>query len=284
MEPILFTGMHRSGTSLIGRLADAMGLFSGKSKDINEESLFFLQINIWLLDQCGSRWDNPEPIKDLWYVDEALELAERRVRSLFRSPRSISYLGLRNYLHHKSVSSIDMPWGWKDPRNIYTLKFWRRMFPTMKIVFIERHGVDVAASLRDRARKTLTRAQNRPAITTGIVWPFREIPRLLDSPRCYRLEGGLELWAEYQRHAASVIKSLPPDRALCLRYEDLLENPLPHIRALAEFCSLNAGADKLEALTRSIDAGRAYVYRNTPELQDFAQRNRKALEEFRYSV
>jgi hypothetical protein len=60
--PIVIIGMHRSGTSMVTRMLESLGLFVGARKDSNCEARFFQRINRWLLDQTGSSWDNPQPI------------------------------------------------------------------------------------------------------------------------------------------------------------------------------------------------------------------------------
>src|SRR3954449_9453301 len=71
--PVIFIGMHRSGTSMLGRLLEELGMFFGTRKDENNEALFFQEMNNWLLTQCGGRWDNPGPFKDFfWHSDEAV--------------------------------------------------------------------------------------------------------------------------------------------------------------------------------------------------------------------
>ena len=47
-EPIIITGMHRSGTSLLTNFLSDCGVFMGKSLDGNYESVFFQRINIQL--------------------------------------------------------------------------------------------------------------------------------------------------------------------------------------------------------------------------------------------
>ena len=59
ISPIIITGMHRSGTSLLAKLAKDLGLFAGTKLDPNCESIFFQQLNIWLLQLAGANWSNP---------------------------------------------------------------------------------------------------------------------------------------------------------------------------------------------------------------------------------
>ena len=40
-KPIIITGMHRSGTTLIVKLLENNGVYFGSYKDSNKESIFF---------------------------------------------------------------------------------------------------------------------------------------------------------------------------------------------------------------------------------------------------
>ncbi len=70
--PIIFTGMHRSGTSMIGRMLEELGLFVGLRKDENNEALFFQEMNEWLLHQCGASWDDPTQLREYFWRNEAV--------------------------------------------------------------------------------------------------------------------------------------------------------------------------------------------------------------------
>ena len=63
--PILITGMHRSGTTLMVKLLRKLGYFPGHRLDSNLESTFFQRLNEWVLKRSGGAWDNPLPIKNL---------------------------------------------------------------------------------------------------------------------------------------------------------------------------------------------------------------------------
>ncbi len=48
-HPIIISGMHRSGTSLLSRIIEKTGVFLGKYKQRNNESLYFLQLNRYIM-------------------------------------------------------------------------------------------------------------------------------------------------------------------------------------------------------------------------------------------
>ena len=276
-DPIIFIGMHRSGTSMLGRLLEGLGLFVGKQKEKNNEAVFFKQLNDWVMMQCGARWDMPGAMQYLWNNDELLTWVDDYMRYLLDSPRATQFIGLRRYLSMGGITKLTMPWGWKDPRNTFTLPMWLRIFPEAKVVYIERHGVDVAQSLRVRSRKGF-------ASTTRIYRKYRPFVVLrpkrggfIESPRCASLEGGFSLWQEYTDQATEMMRQLPTYRVFKLRYEKVLEDPVLHLRESAEFCGLDVTDHRLEALTAGINIDRAYSYLNNSELQEFTSNHQSVL-------
>jgi hypothetical protein len=254
---------------MLGRLLEEAGLFVGTRKDENNEALFFQQINTWLLGQCGVRWDAPAASSYLLRHEKGLPWIESYIRNLLDSPRSIQFLGWRRYFAG-GMKSLNAPWGWKDPRNTFTLPIWLRVFPQAKIICIERHGVDVAQSLRvreatnfDQAVKTFTRY--RP-----LIFLRPKGGGFVESPRCTVLDGGFSLWKEYTAQARAMIEQLPKDRSLALRYEDVLENPLRHLRESADFCELDVTDQRLREVIAGIRVERLHSYASDPELRQFA--------------
>ena len=67
IKPIILIGMHRSGSTMLSKIIQKLGVFVGADLDKYAESLFFQQINEWLLLQTRCSWDNPSNIK---YIDD----------------------------------------------------------------------------------------------------------------------------------------------------------------------------------------------------------------------
>jgi hypothetical protein len=276
-DPVIFIGMHRSGTSMLGRLLEELGMFFGARKDENNEALFFQDLNEWLLGQCGARWDTPAAFKEyFWRNDEVIKWTELYIRNLLASPRCIQFLGARRFVSG-GIGSLDTPWGWKDPRNTFTLPVWLRIFPNARVVSIERNGVDVAQSLRAREIKMLEEA---PGFYRKNRLAFFLRPRrsgFAHSPRCLVLEDGFSLWEEYTSQAAAMIAQLPADRMLALRYEDVLENPVKWLGESAAFCGLKVSKTQLDSAVKNIKADRAKAYESNAELTNFAAGRSEAL-------
>lgn len=283
-NPVIFIGMHRSGTSMLGRLLEELGMFFGTRKDENNEALFFQKLNDWLLTQCGGRWDNPGPFKDFfWHSDEAVKWTETYIRNMLASPRAIQFLGARRLLSG-GIANLDEPWGWKDPRTTFTLGMWLKIFPDAKVVSIERNGVDVAQSLRTREIKILEDAQQYYQRYRALFFIRPRRAGFANSPRCLSLENAFSLWQEYTAAADTAIAALPRERTLTLRYEHVLSDPVRWLTEVAAFCGLNASSAGINETVKSIRADRAQAYESDAELKKFAAGHAEALAARGYSI
>jgi len=279
--PVIIVGMHRSGTSMVIRMLEALGLFVGERKDPNHEALFFQRINEWLLRQSGGTWDYPKGFHYLLENREVRVLAADYIRYLMKTPRVISFLGWRKYLRYHVPSNLDIPWGWKDPRNTYTLPLWLDLFPDAKIIHIYRHGVDVANSLKTRndmvfAREKILYEKRKPF--------YFFIPKsggFTDTIRCSSLEGGFSLWEEYLNEAKVNMHNIKC-RAMQIKYEDFLAKPYEILKSLMSFCDITASDTDISEVIRQVKKDRAFAYRSNPELKAFADRVAERLRVFEY--
>lgn len=277
-SPIIIIGMHRSGTSMISRILEELGLFMGKKKDKNHEAWFFKKLNDWLLTQSGGAWDHPEPIQRLLSNTEVRELVVDYIDYIMRTPHIVSYLGWANYLRYRDLAKLDIPWGWKDPRNTFTLPIWLDLFPDAKVIHIYRHGVDVANSLRVRQpsqlqqflprAKSLHKRRKRLHLYLlhpkhgGFVGDFH-------LRHAFPLEEGFALWETYCKQARTYVRQLG-NRAMEIKYEEFLVEPSRILESLIDFCGLATTDAVITGVTRKVEKDRAYAYRNEPELQLFA--------------
>ncbi len=136
LAPVIIIGMHRSGTSMIAKMLEDLGLFSGVRKDRNHEAMFFQKLNDWIFRQCGTTWDHPASIQYLMDNRDVRAMVENYTRYTLQTPRSIGYLGWKRYTQYRNISHLDIPWGWKDPRNTYTLPIWMDLFPGARVIHI----------------------------------------------------------------------------------------------------------------------------------------------------
>ncbi len=269
--PIIIIGMHRSGTTMLARQLEALGVFMGKQKEENQEALLFFQIDSWLASQCGGSWDNPQPIRYLLENQEIRAQVREYIRNyLLTTVRAASYLGWKNYLRYRSPFALDRLWGWKSPLSTFTLPIWLDLFPDAKVIHISRHGVDVANSLRQRERRSAAPTPRRNLYyKMRILHAIRPKSGEFIRPRCDLLQGGLSLWEEYVAQAHSHVCSLG-GRAIELKYEALLTQPDAVLRKIVEFCELLCSEEAIEKAASLVRKDRAYAYREKSDLRAFA--------------
>lgn len=145
--PVLITGMHRSGTSMIARLLNLCGLYLGEQGEFIDpkpdnprgfwEHLLFLQLDKFIVQKFGHddvmTDEIPFLMQEGWEKDDRLYMTT---------------LWAKRMVHSMSASSPN--WGWKDPRAALLLPFWYPLIPDLKVVICLRHPLDVAASLMKR--------------------------------------------------------------------------------------------------------------------------------------
>lgn len=271
--PVILLGMHRSGTSLIARLLDELGLFQGKELQEDHESTWFLELNEQLLKRVNATWDHPAAFQTFLKHPDAVDLATRCLHDDLSGQQISGYLGLPRYLKYRSLSKFDQPWAWKDPRTIFTLPLWLRLFPSARLIYIVRNGVDVAASLRAREVQELARrVQEYPAKRKKLAGhPMVERASFKGSARCLELAGGFSLWEEYVAQAEQNLAAATQDM-LVIRYERLIADPTDPehgLARLARFCDLKADAATLQKACAQIDTSRRNAYQTDDELKAF---------------
>jgi hypothetical protein len=279
--PIIIIGMHRSGTSMITRMLENLGLFVGKRKEENHEALFFKRINNWLLKQSGGAWDYPDPIRKLLNNADVRAVVVNYILHAMQTPRVASYLGWDKYIHYHTPANLNIPWGWKDPRNTYTLPIWLDIFPKSKIIHICRNGIDVANSLKVRANKMLAQLKTHYQRRKWLYCMLPEIVGFSHSLSCVDLSDGFSLWTDYLKEARTHVKSLDA-HAMEIKYEDFLTKPYKTLKQLSYFCDLNATDEDIERVGAQVKKERAYAYRHKPELQAFAKQMSEQLRVFDY--
>lgn len=283
--PVIVIGMSRSGTTILMRMLEELGLFVGRKKTRNNEAIFFQQLNKWLLAQCSGGLDNPTSIKYLLKDEEVRVFFTDFIRYIMKTSSVISFLGWGKYLRYRTPANLDIPWGWKDPRNTYTLPIWLDIFPDAKVIHIRRHGLDVVNSLRARRKRGLSRLKERQAKLRLLYWFYSRlklIPRQGGLElRCVSLEDGLAMWEEYIQQARTHLNELK-DRAVEVKYEDLLAKPHTVLRHLADFCELRATDRDIERVAPQVKKERAYAYRDDPELAAFTTKVAERLRIYGY--
>ena len=136
--------MHRSGTSLLAGSLEAAGLYLGEVNNAaaynrrgNKENESIRALNNALFKASGADWIRPPPGQIRWRRAD-----EERGRSL-----------VRLYIE------VARPWGFKDPRTIWTVEGWLRLLPNVRMVGVFRHPSLVVRSIIARAKRRVIGAE-----------------------------------------------------------------------------------------------------------------------------
>lgn len=265
--PVILLGMHRSGTSMITKFLEELGLYIGAELDDNHESLFFFKLNHWMFRVGTSKTDYPLNMLSMSGPCKA-ELARAVDYHLGHSMKKL-YLGSRR---ESDIRDLDIPWGWKEPRNTFTLDIYRRLFPEARIIHIYRNPLDASVSYikRDIERR------NHFALT----WKKRLKRRFLIAHKYHQnfrlqtLQDGFDLWKEYVGAALAWNDSFG-DHIRVYRYEDFLDAPFAPMKDMAAFCGLEVSDDRIRDVVRGVDASRKYAFLDDEEAVAFYETVRR---------
>lgn len=281
MRPTVILGMHRSGTGLLAELLDDLGIFMGARLDSSHESLFFQKLNRWMLDQAQCSWDRPRAFDEVLADPELRSLIREYLDTFLGSPRNLSYMGILDGIRCRDPRNLDRRWGWKDPRNTFTLPIWEELVGPVNVVHIIRHGVDVARSLRERRSERLERRASLFRRFQPLAWLPVPRDRFAESTRTRTLDGGFSLWRTYVDRAREHVDRLDGS-AIEIRYEDLLHDPERVLGDVTAELGLDPAPRSIEAATERIRTDRSYAYRGDEELSSFAKRHEKELASYGY--
>ncbi|MEQ8323879.1 MAG: sulfotransferase [Vicingaceae bacterium] len=187
-RPIIVIGMHRSGTTMFTKALEQCGVFMGGDLSSNHESYSFTHFNEHLLEFSGGSWHNPVEINESSYKLDEKQFAQQ-------------------FLHYKrkplaaAAFVFGGKWGWKDPRNTFTLPYWiKYYFKEPLVIHVYRNGLDVAMSL-----------QKRNVNLAGI----ERVDKLNELKTCFLL------WESYLKQAFSLENKLGL-KVISVSYENLL--------------------------------------------------------------
>ena len=201
---VLVLGVHRSGTSVLTSAMVAMGFQGGGFTDFvsaeNPEGFHehpdFRAFNDRLLAAFGASWDN-------WGLHAGTVAA--------RLPELGAWLTEAAALLQTRFTG-QAPAVLKDPRIGVLLPFWRQAVAMagfrLGLVLMVRDPAEVAQS-------QVSRARSEPAFYAALSEPAAMAA----------------LWAVTMQ---GILRYLPDEGALVLRHRDLMHNPLPGLRAIAE--------------------------------------------------
>lgn len=141
---ICILGMHRSGTSLLTRILNLIGVDLGSAEVLTTEPVADNPKGYWehneitsisdaILKRYGGSWDDPPLLPPGWETAAAIDDLRHHAHQLIQD----------------QFAKVQL-WGWKDPRSCLTLPFWQQLLPGMRYIICLRNPVDVARSLEHR--------------------------------------------------------------------------------------------------------------------------------------
>jgi GT2 family glycosyltransferase len=200
--PLVITGMHRSGTSLVASWLAAAGVDLGArllAADAGNPTGYFEDLGFLDLDRRMLREAVPEG--EAGHPDWGWTESERLDRGRFAAHREAARALIAAAQDRPGPGG---PWGWKDPRTTLLLDFWDDLLPEARYILLYRFPWEVADSMQRLGADVF-----------------------LDHPGyAYRI------WAFYNRHLLDFF-SRHRERCLLLSVDALLDRPEALPRLLA---------------------------------------------------
>ena len=192
-----------SGTRVIARILERAQVYKGAQLNAAHDALLFTDFY--------KRWGSfyvpapPDPVP--------AELEKQMIHDLER----------RIQAHLAERGDSGAVWGWKNPRNIFVISFFHRLFPSCRFIHLVRDGRDMAFSrnqlqLRDLGPKVLG----------------EELAGSLPPPLA-----SMAMWSTVNLRAAVYGEARMPNLYLCVRLEDLCAHPIEQSARLLEFAGLD---------------------------------------------
>ena len=139
---VCITGMHRSGTSLLARVVNLLGVDLGAPGALMGpgpdnpagywENRAIKELDDEVLAHLGGAWDQPPLLEAGWELDAGLDPFRDRAREI---------------LGRDFAGPAAGPVGCKEPRLCLLHPFWRTVVPISHTVVVVRHPTEVVASL-----------------------------------------------------------------------------------------------------------------------------------------
>ncbi len=226
-NPIIITGMHRSGTSLITRALWYSGVFLPPPLDQNLETKWMISINDHLLKVFQGSWDSPDT-----YIRNV------KRKELFE----IRYKNFLVEMAYNHLTPLDnMRWCWKDPRTTLTIPFWDKFFPESKILFIIRNPIDVAISLKERHKNDFN-YNNCPSY-----YNFSDINE------------GILLWQKYNTFFLQYYPEIE-NKCMFIKIEDFMDSSIDVINKICSFLEHDISNTEIDQLANLVDKSKKYAF------------------------
>jgi hypothetical protein len=246
-QPVIIGALGGSGTRSFVSVLRQAGVWMGDWNDPKTEDALAMRVFLarWFDDIFASiQADSPAPA--------------RAVNAFYHATQ----------IHRTELSDPMIPWGWKNPRNMWMIPFYAQFFPGLKFIHVVRDGRDMALS------KNQFLLQEHGDAVLGKQW--RQNP----------IRAQLDLWERGNRLAqTSAERYLNPDNYLLIKYEDLCTNPHAAVKNMFDFLEVPLSEQTLAACMKLISPSRrigSWESSQASELENMEPRVFDALREFGY--
>jgi hypothetical protein len=214
-EPIFILGAPRSGTDFLGDCISAL-----KSVSYHREPVV-----------------TKAAVKHIFHKEWPSAQAEAFYRAVYRGLLA---------LHVAS----DLRFAEKTPRNCFIVPFLGATFPDAAFIHIIRDGRDAALSYSEKPWVRQVFAVTRRRDPSGQLYgPFAhfwtEPERIAEFESTSDLHRAAWTWRAHVETALEGLASLPSDRCLEVRYEDLMAKPLQVGDRILDFLRINARDERI---------------------------------------
>lgn len=233
---VCILGTGKSGTSMITRVINLMGIYLGKSEDIKVpnkdvntqgywENIKITKIHDEILKEFNSSLESTRPLPNEWWKLPKIEKYKIRLMEL-----------IKNELDEQVL------WGFKDPRLCVMLPLWERLFYILDIdpmfVIPIRNPIDVANSLMK---------------SDGLGFNY-----------------GLCLW---YYHMVNIIDGTKGYNRIFIKYDDMVENPDSNLNNLGNFLSMSLSEEDVEKSKKGINPDLRNNISSEEKLKDIDSNN-----------
>lgn len=209
---VVISGMHRSGTSVLANLLQAMGISVGsrlmEATEFNAKGYFedldFQELHESIIDASHHG-----------FLHRDLEGRHLQITAAHKDRAK----GLADRRQDLSL------WGWKDPRTSLFLDMWDEVLPGAVYVFIYRDPAQVVHSLRRREDPELM--VNLPGASL-----LDPLLRKLGVDR-FRTQRAVEMWTYYNRRIVQFART-NPERCLLINVANLMDSFAAMTRCMQE--------------------------------------------------
>jgi Sulfotransferase family len=200
--PLVIGALGGSGTRVVTLIARHAGWWMGRKVHRKTEDALALRsfLNRWF--DTLVRFPNIAP--------------EEHQRALADFDRAVR-------VHRKGIPSLNAPWGWKNPRNMWLIPFYISIYPDLKFIHVIRDGRDMSLS------GNLFLLKTHGDSLLGARWR--------DNPESAQMDA----WTQGNLRAAEAVRHCAPGNYFLLRYEDLCLNPRPTVKTIFEFLGSSDG-------------------------------------------